>query len=370
MDVHDTPASDGGRNVNVHGLVTLREIDGDSFAARKTRAWNDAFRERNGRSVREQFAERLTEFCRQHGIDYQGDARANAERSLPDPEPNLPKWNFEVFARAQEMPEALAALHDHRRRRREWEAAKAAENEAALDLSRMEEQLRTQRQRRITPAGDSQRSSSKRDRRAAILRTWHGNGWVDVSTIPAIACVRFDRKRDLLWIDLTDGTTLIDRGDAITMRGPVTWTAALESAAAAERHGWVSVQIYGDQAYKDAVAIACMLCGIEVTNHHLSPKAQAALDRLRAQRPDRSDKSNDLRSAGTGAEGASGFPVLPEAVSERSSRDIHRQFTKRAFVKDAPPVADPDAENPAPVLKPRYRKPTPRQRDSGLNGVA
>ncbi|HEV7417015.1 MAG TPA: MobA/MobL family protein, partial [Tianweitania sediminis] len=133
VDVHDSPASDGGRNINVHGLATLREIHGDGFATKKNRAWNDAFRERNGRVVREQFAECLTAFCRQHNIHYEGDARSNAERDWPAPEPELPKWNFEVLARTGEMPEALAALQDHRKRRREWEAAHAEAIEAALD---------------------------------------------------------------------------------------------------------------------------------------------------------------------------------------------------------------------------------------------
>src|SRR5690606_17502771 len=115
--------------------------------------------------VRELFAEQLTSFCHQHGIDYQGDARPNAERNLPDPEPELPRWNFEYAGRTGEMPEALAALHDHRRRRREWEVAQAEEIEAALELKRLEIQVRAQRQRRIFPADAGQRSSSKSDRR-------------------------------------------------------------------------------------------------------------------------------------------------------------------------------------------------------------
>src|SRR5690606_22367700 len=123
VDIHDSPASDGGRNTNIHGLATLREIDGDGFATRKNRGWNDAFRERNGRVIRELFAERLTSFCQAHGIDYEGDARPNSERDRPAPEPELPRWNFEVWKREGEMPEALAALQKHRARRRMWEAA-------------------------------------------------------------------------------------------------------------------------------------------------------------------------------------------------------------------------------------------------------
>jgi hypothetical protein len=85
IDIHDTPASDGRRNVNVHGLATLRPLDGDGFSKRKDRTWNDLFRERSGRTVREMFAERLTTFCRENGIQYEGDARSNSERDLPDP---------------------------------------------------------------------------------------------------------------------------------------------------------------------------------------------------------------------------------------------------------------------------------------------
>lgn len=359
IDIHDTAASDGGRNINIHGLATLRPIDGDGFAKRKDRTWNDWFRERGGRAVREQFAERLTAFCGAHSIQYEGDARSNAARDLPDPEPQLPKWNFEAFARTQEMPEALAALHDHRRRRREWEVAKAEEIEAALDLGLLEMRLRAQRQRRTTSADGGQWPRSKRDRRAAILRAWHQGGWIDVDTIPAVASVRFDKIRDLLWIDLADGSTLIDRGDAITLRGQVTWGAALETAAAAERHGWKSVQVHGDQAYKDAVAIACMLRGIEVENHRLSPKAQAAFDRLRSEQPDRSENSNNAGSGAAEVKSAGSFPARPKTTSAPSSRDIHLALAKRNAVSNPPSVEPPDAETTAPAYKPSFKQRAP-----------
>lgn len=359
IDIHDTAASDGGRNINVHGLATLRPIDGDDFARRKDRTWNDLFRERGGRAAREMFAERLTAFCRDHGIPYEGDARSNSARDMPDPEPQLPKWNFEAFARTQEMPEALAALHDHRRRRRAWEVAKAEEIEAVLDLDRLETRLRAQRQRRIVPADSTQRPTSKRDRRAAILRAWHNGGWIDADTIPAIASVRFDQVRGLLWINLADGSTLIDRGDAITLRGRVTWTAVLETAAAAERHGWKSVQVHGDQAYKDAVAIACMLRGIEVENHGLSAKAHAAFDRLCSERPDRYEKSNDAGSGAATAKSVGGAPTRPETTSACSSRDIHLALAKRIAVSNPPSIEPPGAEIAAPAYKPRFKRRVP-----------
>lgn len=365
VDIHETLASDGGRNVNVHGLATLRPLDRHGFSKRKDRTWNDLFRERSGRAVREMFAGRLTAFCQAHDIPYEGDARSNAERDLPDPEPQLPKWNFEAYARTQKMPEALAALHEHRRTRRQWELARAEEIEAALEISRLETRLRAQRQRRIVPAAAGQRPSSKRDRRAAILRVWHRCGWIDADTIPSIASVRFDEVRDLLWIDLADGTTLIDRGDAITMRGRVTWAAALETAAAAERHGWESVQVHGDQAYKDAVTMACLLRGIEVENHALSPKAQAAFDRLLADQPDRSTNPNEPGPGEIPVAQENSVPARSASPSGLSSRDLHLAFTRRIAVADPPPRESSDTENSAPVFKPAFsRRPSPKKRRS------
>ena len=365
IDIHNTPASDGGRNVNIHGLATLRPVDGNGFSARKDRTWNDLFRERGGRTVREMFAARLTSFCQEHGIAYQGDARPNAERELPDPEPQLPRWNFEAHARTQDMTEALTALHEHRKTRREWEAAQAEEVEAALELSRLETRLRNQRQQRIVSAATGQRPTSMGDRRAAILRAWHKSGWIDADTIPAIASVRLDQTRDLLWINLADGTTLIDRGDEITLRGRVTWPAALETAAAAERHGWASVQVHGDQAYKDAVTIACLLRGIDVENHTLSPKAQAALNQMLAERVVHSKNPNELPAISTETTVAS-----QATVSVCSSRDIQLRLARRnSFEVSAstePLEADDSASISKPAFVPRPPSGNPRSEKSSL----
>lgn len=364
IDIHDSAASDGGRNINVHGLATLREIDGDGFAARKNRTWNDVFRERNGRTVREQFAGRLTEFCRAHGVDYEGDARPNADRNLPGPEPELPRWNFEALKRNDEMPEALATLLEHRRRRRIWEKAKAEQDAAGLDLRKLETETRKRRQRRIVPTDPAQRHRNDRDRRAAILRAWHGGEWVDADAVAEIASARHDAERGCLWIALRDGSTLIDRGEIIALRGPITWRAAVETAAAAERHGWTEINVYGDQAYKDAVSVAAMLRGIEVANHTLSPAARKRFEELAAERAMKSterEKPKPSRKPGHRHE---------SRFRSRSSRDIHQEIAKRAFVPDAPQLADPDTENPTLVLKPRHRDPEPRPRGSRGNPVA
>jgi hypothetical protein len=348
IDIHDTAASDGGRNVNVHGLATLREIDGDGFAACKNRTWNNRFRERGGRAVREQFAERLTAFCQSHGIEYVGDARPNSERDRPAPEPELPRWNFEAWKREGEMTEALEALHQHRVRRRAWEAAQAEAVEATLDLARIDTRMRERRQRRLAPAGPADARADKPDRRAAVLRAWHGTrGWIDADTVAAIKSTRFDEVWSCLWIALQDGSTLIDRGDVISLRGRLTWTAAMETAAAAERHGWNEVTVSGDEMYKDAVAVACLLRGIGVTNHTLSPKAQMELDRLRGQRSRKSNEAGNILADDPER-------LSNPALGSPSSAEIHRQITKRRCVEMLLREETPATDGQPSVYIPRF----------------
>jgi len=348
IDIHDTPASDGGRNINVHGLSTLREIDGGGFASRKNRGWNDHFRERNGRVIREQFAERLTTFCRGHGLDYQGDARPNADRDLPNSEPNLPRWNFEALKRTGAMTEALAALKEHRKRRRAWETAHTEEIEAALDLTRLEGRIRERQQRRLGPAEPAKSPSGGRDRRAAILRAWHEGDWIDSEAMAAIASTRFDAERSCLWINLKDGSTLIDRGDSVALHGRLTWAAALETAAAAQRHGWTEVNVYGDQSYKDAVSVAAMLRGIMVLNHQLSAEAREQLDRMLAER---AASSEGPKKTDTSRKSVARHEIRFRPLT---SHEIHATITKRPIMQLPIRALSPDTEGPGPVLKPRY----------------
>jgi hypothetical protein len=361
IDIHDSPASDEGRNINVHGLATLRAIDGDGFAPKKNRAWNDIFRERNGRVVREAFAERLTEFCQAHGIDYRGDARPNSERNRPAPEPELPRWNFEAWKREGEMTEALEALHEHRVLRREWEAAEVEVIEAALDLTRIETRIRERRQRRLAPAGRAGTRASKPDRRAAVLRAWHGaQGWIDADAVAAIRSTRFDEARSCLWIDLRDGSMLIDSGDSIALRGRLTWTAAMETAAAAERHGWTEVTVSGDQAYKDAVTLACLLRGIAVTNHMLSARAQAEFDRLVAARAEVERTEAERQPKPEPSRNPRDRYETP--FRSRSSHEIHLGITKRTRSAAAPSAPAAEDEKPSPDDMTGTDKPLPAYR--------
>jgi hypothetical protein len=250
---------------------------------------------------------------------------------------------------------------DHRKRRRQWEAAQAGAVEAALELTKLEAHIRRRRQRRLVPVLPANgRPSAKRDRRAAILRAWYRGGWIDAATIPNITSVRYDEKRDLLWIDLRDGATLIDRGDEISTQGRLTWNAALETAAAAERHGWDSVQVHGDQAYKDAVTVACMLRGVEVRNHAPSPKARAVFERLAAEQAKRSSSPDGAGGASDHQRGQRSGSFAASRAARPSSREIHRKITKPRFVSTTLPEEEPQTGLPVPVLKPKRRKADPK----------
>lgn len=163
----------------------------------------------------------------------------------------------------------------------------------------------------------------------------------------AIRSTGFDEARSCLWIDLLGGSTLVDSGAWIALRGPLTWQAALETAAAAERHGWTEVTASGDQKYKDAVTVACLLRGITVTNHTLSAKAQAELHRLIAERAAATERRVILEPSRNPASGyESRFRSL-------TSDEIHRRITKHNFAPNASETTDPGTDGMAFVLKPR-----------------
>ncbi len=251
IDLHDTEATDGGRNVHVHGLATLRRLSSDGFGP-KCRDWNTWMTRRGGRDVRELIALRLKEFATSYGIPYDGDARANAVRDRPKPEPTLPKWNFESRRRGQPT-EAMIALQAHRVRRRAWEAAHQREREAEAELKRLtadwdEEQTRRRRRRAITPS-----RMLHADARARRLRNWHRSGWIPPETVTDVRSIRHDEARDCLWIDMNDGSVIVETRDEIELLGKVTAAGVRQMVASAQLAGWKEVAVTGHQAFRDAV---------------------------------------------------------------------------------------------------------------------
>lgn len=279
VDIHDTPATDGGRNINVHGLATLRDVGPDGFGA-KNRDWNAWMTRRGGREVRELFAESLNHFCRANGIVYEADPRSNAARDLPKPEQELPRWNFEASSRGETTP-AMLDLELHRMRRRAWDAAHREQIEAERRLATLsqeweEEQERRRRRRAILPA-----APRTPDRRAKRLRDWHGSGWVPPELVSAVKSVRYDEIRDCLWIDMQDGSVIVETRDRIELRGEVTAAAVRQMVASAQLAGWTEVEVTGDKVFREAATIALLLKGITVTNHTLKGEALRRYEMLR-----------------------------------------------------------------------------------------
>lgn len=361
VDIHDSPASDGGRNVNVHGLSSLRRLQGDSFSRRKERTWNDWFRERDGRVIRELLASRLTGFCQAHGIAYEADVRPNSERDRPAREPELPRWNFEVRNRTGEETEALRSLQTHRRKRREWEQARAAADIAHAEIIFLEKEIRRRQECCIGPADPRQRHRNLPDRRAAILRAWHGGSWIQSDAVRSFRSLRFDESRDHLLIDLLDGTRLIDSGTEIRLIGRVTVTAARELAAAAERHGWTSVRVRGSRAFKEAVTFECALRGIPVVNHKLSSKDQERLERVLAE------KAMTEMAAKDKSEGIGPFKGTNSAASQDlpASAALYKQLLMRRGQEtpfgDDDPSRDTDAPPAYAFRPPRKKRPEERE---------
>jgi len=93
LTIHVSRAADGGLNPHVHLILSLRRIDGDTFARHKAREWNRIFYA-DPRKLRGEIAATLNEFCAQHGVACQADARSNKARGLALPEPTIPRWNI------------------------------------------------------------------------------------------------------------------------------------------------------------------------------------------------------------------------------------------------------------------------------------
>ena len=160
VDIHATPASDGGLNPHIHVIATLRRVDGDGFARKKARDWNSKFLG-HAQQIRTEIADRLNAFCKSHDVDYHADPRSNEERGLPEPEFTIPRWNSLRAKRTGERTAWLLENEAHRVARR-----RISELEAELlqieKLIVAEQELITRDERRRTA-----------DRKAFIRRRMH-----------------------------------------------------------------------------------------------------------------------------------------------------------------------------------------------------
>jgi MobA/MobL family len=92
-DIHISRAADGGANPHVHCLMSMRRIEGNHFARKKSRDWNTLFYG-DPKKQRCEIAARLNDYCTRFEIDYHANAASNQERGLPIAEPTIPRWNI------------------------------------------------------------------------------------------------------------------------------------------------------------------------------------------------------------------------------------------------------------------------------------
>ncbi len=147
-DFHRTIACDGLPNDHVHVEMTLRRVENGEFSRSKPRNWNALFLGR-AQQVRLQFATRLNDFCRRHGIDYHADARTNSARGLPEPEMTLPRWQILLAKRTGKRTAWLQANDDHRAARRQISELEVELQQVERAIQGEEAQLAKAERRRV-----------------------------------------------------------------------------------------------------------------------------------------------------------------------------------------------------------------------------
>ncbi len=140
FDVHNPTAADGGEQPHVHYLLSMRRVSDKGFAAKKAREWNDQFREQDGRAERERISARANEFFAAHGISARLDPRTLAAQGDDHPpEPQAPRADWQQWKRQGADPESapatVAAVLEHRGRRRSLAVAEAEAEAAAHEVA-------------------------------------------------------------------------------------------------------------------------------------------------------------------------------------------------------------------------------------------
>jgi hypothetical protein len=318
LDIHHPPhgASDGGEQPHVNVLMTMRKFDGDQFAKTKTRTWNDQFTEDDGKKMRSIIAQRMNDWMAAHGLSDRVDHRSNVERGLPPPrEPDVPRWQFEKRRQTGQAPDALADLLVQRR------ARKAGYNRWQAHLAEITGRGHA-RANAFRPADPAERRARKERFVAMMLARHYDVKWLPQGVAERIESVQLDAARHLAFIRLRDGSQIIDAGDAIALRGRWSQDAIKELVEAVSRNGWEAAEVAGTQDFKDRITTALALRNppVRVTNHTLSPDAQAKLDAELARRESaaarRAEEARQLEAARQAMQQARRPPAAATAAPE------------------------------------------------------
>jgi hypothetical protein len=273
-DVHRPLASDGLEQPHGHLVMSMRRMDAAGFADKKELAWNKMFLANRGRDIHKLISDRTNAWLADHGIDHRVTHLSHAAQGLDErPERDVSRKAWDTFKADPGHPaaEPVRATLAERDTRRQLRAARRAA-EAAAREGRALAQEWDRRQPGLRPPGRRRR----------------GLEWDDAWTPEvggAVASVEVGERGATL--HLAGGGAVLDRGDRLTLRGPVDDRALAALAAQAQRHGWRSVEVTGDPAFRDRLAAALQARGITASNVPQPSRAalRAAERHLAASRP-------------------------------------------------------------------------------------
>jgi hypothetical protein len=248
VDYHVDAADDGGPNPHLHAIISTRSIGSAGFARSKVgdRVWNQFFRARGGRALREFVAEKLNGVLTANGIDVRVDPRPNRERGLPAAEWRLPRW-MHRRTESEQARSQLDAIKAHRALRVEWEAAQAIERRASAEVARLNAEFEEVRRRRV-----SLRASSRRSER------------IDLADLDAFAVFEeFVGGRPVRTQAIADDMIVVNVGSAsitvenewLSIDGDCSDEALYALAELKHQIGWSDFEVVGTQGGFDAPSI-------------------------------------------------------------------------------------------------------------------
>ncbi|WP_022726955.1 MobA/MobL family protein [Fodinicurvata sediminis] len=254
IDLHCPLASDGQEQPHAHVILSRRALNEDGFAKKKLP--NDPWTQNRGRDMRAAVSSRMNQWLEQHEISTRVDHRSHKERGDDTPpEPNVSRRAVEAWKNAPDdaevFPEIIAQRDTRLALRAESHELTAAESEISDIRYELGSRAPGMRNRRRKPRLDPARLPKV------------GGQIVDVS---------HDDKSAV--ITLKSGSEIRVRPERMIIRGRADDRAIAALADQARQQGWQHVELTGDQRFRERLAAALELRGIE-HDHDKQPSQTA-----------------------------------------------------------------------------------------------
>lgn len=291
--IHAAHAGGDDRNVHAHVMMTMRELDGDRFATRKQREWNDRALLEQWREAWERAANRALERAgRSERIDHRSLADQGLDRE-PEPKQGPVATVIEREGRrshAGDDRRDARARNDERDRRRlqreEMDRLDREERERIVAARARESAAERTRQHE-----ERERTNTVRDDRRERWQEWREQMLSDVyeRDMRGSRLAKFwrvDRVSNGIRFSNARGSFL-DRGDAIDSTGGALdmQTRAMAELAAAK--SWDRISITGSDEFVRVMVAAAEARGLDV-------RGSEQIDRMRAAMARESDHDREL----------------------------------------------------------------------------